>query len=349
MAARSTKPEFRATGLLLLNLGTPDAPTTRAVRKYLREFLMDPLVIDIPWAARWLTVHAVILPRRPAASAELYQKIWTERGSPLLFHLRDLVDQVAPKLGPGWAVEGAMRYGSPSIETGLRALLARGAEELVIFPLYPQYSLAATESSIVAVQKAVHRLAPGMPLRFIEPFYEDPGLIEGFARQAERTLADFVPDQVIFSFHGLPVRQVQRTDKTGRHCLASMQCCEQLGEVNRDCYRAQCYATARKIATRLGLVAGKYSVAFQSRLGRTEWIRPYTDDLYRDLPKKGVRRLAVLCPAFVADCLETLEEVALRGRDEFVAHGGEELRLVPSLNATDLWVDTVVRLARGAP
>jgi len=335
-------------GLLLLNLGTPDEPTTPAVRRYLRQFLMDPYVIDIPAPVRWFLVNAIILPRRPAESAKLYRKVWTERGSPLLVHLQDLGRKVQEHLGSEWVVVGGMRYGNPSIESAVDQLLAQGVTELVVLPMYPQYSLAATESSRAETLAILKRKAPGLKTRMVGAFYSDPNFIDAFVKRAREGLEGFAHDFVLFSFHGLPVRQVRKTDPTRAHCAPGSgsdgRCCERFETIAPDCYRAQCFATARLMADKLGLSKDRYAVAFQSRLGRAEWIRPYTDEFYSELPAKGVKRLAVVCPAFVADCLETLEEIAIRGREDFIHQGGEDLRLVPSLNASDDWVSTVASL-----
>jgi protoporphyrin/coproporphyrin ferrochelatase len=333
-------------GLILLNLGTPAAPEERAVRDYLKEFLMDPWVVDIPFPLRWLLVHGLILPKRPRMASAAYRKIWTERGSPLLVHHLDLTEKVRAALGPAWAVRPAMRYGSPSLEKAARELREEGVGEVVLFPLYPQYSLAATRSSVERARETLGRELPGVPVRAVPAFYEDPGFLDAFASVARQSLHAFEPDFTLFSFHGLPERQVRKTDPTGNHCLASGTCCDRIGGPNRDCYRAQCFATARGIASRLGLEPARFAVSFQSRLGRTPWIQPFTDRLYAELPSRGVRRLAVICPSFVADCLETLEEVAIRGRDSFLAAGGRELLLVPSLNASEPWSAAVAELAR---
>jgi ferrochelatase len=336
-------------GLLLLNLGTPDDATEAHVRNYLEEFLMDPYVIDIPYPFRWLLVHGAILRKRPAQSAEAYRKVWSAgRGSPLLMYLEDLVAETRKLADPAaWRIVAGMRYGNPSIAAALRELRAAGVDETVVFPLYPQYSLAATESSVARTRALAAREAPAMRLRFVPAFYDHPGFVRAFAEAARESLAGYDYDHLLFSFHGLPERQVRRTDRSpGRaHCLRGAGCCDAIGEANRDCYRAQCYATARALQRELGLAPGRSTVCFQSRLGRTPWIRPYTDVMYSELARRGVRRLAVMCPAFVADCLETLEEIRLRGREDFVRQGGEELRLVPSLNARPAWARAVLELA----
>ena len=245
-------------------------------------------------------------------------------------------------------VEPCMRYGSPSIESALLNLRERGATEIVALPLYPQYSLAATESSLVEMRRALKSMGWKVPVRTVDDFFVDGGFIESFVEQISGTLSEFKPDHLLFSFHGLPERHVKKTDPTGKHCLASSSCCDRMVKANRRCYRAQCFATARALAQRLGLADGFWSVSFQSRLGRTPWIKPYTDLLYEPLAQRGVRRLAVACPAFVADCLETLEEIQIRGREHFMSVGGEDLRLVPSLNSSASWADAVVGLVKQA-
>jgi protoporphyrin/coproporphyrin ferrochelatase len=333
------------TGLLLCNLGTPDAPTPRAVRRYLRQFLSDPHVIDINPVGRWLLLNLIILPLRPRKSAEAYKKIWTEQGSPLLLHGQALAAAVRERL-PGWAVELGMRYGQPSIAAAIEKLSMAGAERVVVFPLYPQNADSTTGSTT----EEVRRLAGGAwskdALIDIGAFYDHPVFIDAFAAVGRPVLETERPDHVLMSFHGLPERHLHKADPTGRHCLASAGCCERIGEANRDCYRAQCFATARALAARLGLAADAFSVSFQSRLGRTQWIRPYTDARIAELAAAGKRRLLVFCPAFVADCLETLEEIGIRAKAQFLAGGGERLTLVPSLNASAAWADAVVTMVR---
>lgn len=332
------------TGVLLVNLGTPDSPGVRDVRRYLREFLSDPRVLDISALGRALLLHLVILPFRPKTSAHAYAKIWTERGSPLLVHGRDLAARVQAALGADVPVELGMRYQNPSIASALERLRARGAERIVVLPLFPQYASSATGSALEEVMRQAGRLWNVPSIAVVPPFYDHPAFLDAFAAVARPVLEEFRPDRVILSFHGLPERQVRKSDETGAHCLRAPGCCDAIGAANRYCYRAQCFATARGLADRLGLAAGAWEVAFQSRLGRDPWIEPHTDVRLRELAAGGTRRVAVICPAFVADCLETLEEIAIRGRDDFKAHGGEDLRLVPSLNATEAWVDAVLTL-----
>jgi ferrochelatase len=328
-------------GVLLVNLGTPDAPTPRAVRRYLREFLGDPRVLDIPALGRWALLNLVILPFRPAKSAAAYQKIWGHspaRGSPLLAHGLDLAESVRRELGPTFRVELGMRYGAPSLSSAIERLVLDGAESLTVVPLYPQYASSSTGSSLERVYALTGEKWNARPLRVMPAFFDAPWFLDAFAEVARPVLAGCSPEHVLMSFHGLPERQVKKSDETGTHCFGSAGCCDAVGEKNRFCYRAQCFATARGLAQRLGLGPEGFTVGFQSRLGRTPWVKPYTDELLVSLAKQGVKRLAVMCPAFVADCLETLEEIGIRANESFRAAGGESVTLVPSLNAHPAWV-----------
>jgi len=334
------------TGLLLVNLGTPDSTDPADVRRYLREFLSDPRVLDIPGWRRFLVLEAFILPFRPKASAAAYAKIWTERGSPLLFHTEDLAAKVRARLGDRAVVEIGMRYGRPSIASGLDRLRAAGVDRVVVFPLYPQYSSAATGSSIEKVFAIAAARWNTPYLQIVPPFYEHPAFLDACARAAAPVVSAGPADAVLFSFHGLPERQVKKSDESGRHCLLSADCCDRIGDANRNCYRAQCFATARGLADRLGVPAEKRIVCFQSRLGRTPWIKPYTDHVLAELPARGIKRAVILSPAFVADCLETLEELGMRAVEQFRAAGGEELRVAPAVNSEDGWADGIVTLVR---
>lgn len=317
-------------GYLILNLGTPASPTEQDVARYLNEFLMDPYVVALPWPLRRLLVSAVILPRRPKASAEAYEKIWTERGSPLLYHTSDLVDALRGRLNE--PVEVAMRYGDPGIEEGIARLREQGATRIVLAPLYPQYADSTTTTSVVRVRE----LAGDMEVVPLAPFYDEDAFIEPSAR----IIADALPaqwDHVLFSYHGLPERALKKTDPTGDHCL-SENCCETASPAHATCYRHQVFETSKALAGRLGLNLDQYTVSFQSRLGRLPWLRPYTDEVLADLPGQGVQHLVVACPAFVADNLETLEEIGMQGRETFLDAGGSSFTLVPCLNADAQWV-----------
>ena len=328
-------------GLLLVNLGTPDAPTTKAVRRYLREFLYDERVLDMHPIGRFLLLELAILPFRPARSAAAYRKVWTAEGSPLLVFSKQLRDAVAASL-PETEVVLAMRYGQPSLAAALDHLKAAGVDEIVVAPLYPQYASSSTGSTVEAVYRLVAARWNTPYLTTLPPFYDEAGFLDAFALQARRTFETLKPDHVLFSFHGLPEHHMRKSDESGRHCLSSSTCCETNGSAKRNCYRAQCFATARGLADRLSLTEGQYTVVFQSRLGRVPWIRPYLDEVLPTLPARGVTRVAVMCPAFVADCLETLEEIGIRALEDFRAAGGETLALVPSLNAEPAWVDALV-------
>ena len=331
-------------GLLLVNLGTPDAPRTPEVRTYLREFLSDPRVVDIPTVARQLLLNAVILPTRPPKSAAAYREVWMDRGSPLLVHGRDLAARLRDRLGPSVPVALGMRYGNPSIASALAELSAQSADRVVLMPLFPQYSSAAYGS---AVEKAFVEGAKAWNVPVFDvvpPFYDHPGYIDAFVAQARPVIEDVQPDKIVISFHGVPERHCTKSDPSGSHCLKSAGCCDAIVIANRYCYRAQCFETARLLADRLEVPTEAYEVTFQSRLGRTPWIQPYTDVRIEELPKEGARKVVVLSPSFVADCLETLEEIGIRAREDFEGAGGERLELVPSLNATDLWVDGVLSI-----
>lgn len=331
----SLKANTKKQGVLLINLGTPKSTSPEDVGIYLKEFLMDPLVIDIPYLARWILVNWLVIPKRKFASAKLYENIWTAKGSPLLFHSEDLTRELGKALDmPVWL---AMRYGQPSIESAIDKVRASGVTDLIVVPLYPQYSLSATESSIVQVKKLLHQHGLGqLNVDFLPAFYNEDTYLDAVAEISKPYLDDFAPDKVLFSFHGLPERHVKKTDLSGNHCLQLEGCCEVLIPANKNCYRAQSFWTAKWLAKRLGIK--DYVVGFQSRLGRTPWIQPYSDHFYESLPKEGVKRLAVISPSFVADCLETLEEIGIRAVEQFREAGGSELLLVPSLNSNPIWV-----------
>ena len=333
-------------GLLLVNLGTPDAPTPRAVRRYLREFLSDPRVLDINPVGRALLLQLVILPFRSGKSAKLYQNIWTDQGSPLLIHSESLRDQVAAKLDDSWQVELAMRYGKPSIPDALDRLQAAGCEQIVVFALYPQFASSSTGSTLERVYDAA-KSRWNVPLFQVVPaFYDEPEFISAYADQGRTLLEEQSPDHVIFSFHGVPERHVRKADPSKKHCLSSDTCCDKITDANRGCYRAQCYATARGIASELELAEDKWTLCFQSRLGRTPWIQPYFDSVLPNLANQGAKNILVYSPAFVADCLETLEEIGMRAQEQWIELGGNTLTLVPSLNSSERWVDCVVDLAK---
>lgn len=326
-----------STGLLLINLGTPNDPSPASVRRYLREFLSDPRVIDIHPVGRALLLHLIILPTRPAKSAKAYQQIWDSTlGSPLLRYSRDLAAGVQERLGASWQVALAMRYGQPSIADALDSM--RACDRIVVLPLFPQHAASSTSTAVARVMELAQTRWDVPALSVVPAFFSDPGFLDAWVAVAKPALDAARPDHVLFSFHGLPERHIKKSGDAS--CLASATCCDRTVP---NCYRSQCFATARALAARLALT--DYTVCFQSRLGRTPWITPYTDVVIDERAKSGAKRLAVLCPAFVADCLETLEEIGIRARHQFQAAGGEELVLIPSLNASPAWIEAVCAMA----
>ena len=333
-------------GVLLVNLGSPDSPSIPDVRRYLREFLMDGRVLDAPWPIRFFVVHALILPFRPRQSAEAYQKIWTLEGSPLVATSRKVMQELQQRARV--PVELAMRYRNPSLASAVSRLVAQGVEDLLLIPLFPQYAMSSYETAVVRVREVLRSRAPGMRLTIEPPFFDRPDYLEALVASASPHLAEGY-DHLLFSFHGLPERHLRKSDPTRRHCLQVKDCCAVVSSAHATCYRAQCFRTLEAFVKRAGVT--RYSVSFQSRLGREPWLTPYTDHELVRLARAGARNLRVTCPAFVADCLETLEEIGLRGRDLFLGAGGKEFRLIPCLNAHPLWIraleNSVARFTAG--
>lgn len=332
----------------MVQLGTPDSTRVSDVRAYLREFLSDPRVIDIPPPARALLLNAVILPFRPRRSAEQYDKIWTEEGSPLTIHTEALARGLRETLGDGYRVEVGMRYRNPSIGQAVAHLIEATCDRVVVLPLFPQYASASTGSALEETLRVVGGSWNVPELVTIGDFYEDPGFIGAIAGVARPRLTAFAPDHVILSYHGLPEKQIQKSDQTGEWCLRRADCCERMVEANRFCYRAQCHATSRALASELGLDEAAYSTTFQSRLAGQKWIEPYTDVEIVRLRESGARRVAVLTPSFTADCLETLEEIGIRLREQWDRLGGEDMLVVPCVNAEPKWVEAVGDMIRRA-
>jgi protoporphyrin/coproporphyrin ferrochelatase len=345
MPAEVSKNGFR-TGVLLVNIGTPDSPSVGDVRRYLREFLTDPRVLTMSTLGRWLLVNLIIAPFRGPKSAKAYQTIWTKRGSPLLEHGENLALALQEYLGPRFVVRLGMRYGSPSMTGVVTELMDElKVEDVVMVPLYPQYSSSATGSSIEKLNDILGGRAVMPAVRVVGDFYGHPRFISALAAVAQQCMDSFKPDHVLMSYHGLPELHVKAS--TGGYCFSENNCCIQLTTKNRFCYRAQCFETSRLLASALGLSEQKYSVSFQSRLGKIPWIQPFTDKILADLYQRGVRRLAVTVPSFVADCLETIEEIGDRARADWLALGGEAFALIPSLNADPRWVEALGEIVRG--
>lgn len=328
-------------GVLLVNLGTPVSPATGDVRKYLTEFLMDKRVIDIHPFLRFMLVRAIIVPFRGPSSAGLYRKIWNNKtGSPLL-HYSTLQQQLlAQSLGSDYVVELAMRYQHPSIESGLAKLRNADVGSIRVISLFPQYASATSGSVFEKVMNIISTWPVIPSLSFANAFYDNPLVIRAFAVNARKYLAANY-DHVLFSFHGLPERQVRQCDPSGLHCMQKRNCCDQISAINQNCYAAQCHQTARLIAGELMLNRMDYSISFQSRLGNSEWLKPYTADRLTHLAAVGKKRTLVICPAFVADCLETLYEIGVEYRAAFLMAGGEHLQLVESLNDSPIFIQAL--------
>ncbi|HVS82153.1 MAG TPA: ferrochelatase [Pyrinomonadaceae bacterium] len=332
-------------GVLLINLGTPDAPTPEAVGRYLREFLMDGFVIDVPKPLRWFLVNIMIVPRRKGQSAKAYQKVQLPGGSPLLVYTRELAEKVAARLavdGNDFVVEYAMRYGNPSIASALERLRTHDISRIIVMPMYPQYAESSYQTAVVETKKRAGEFGLADRLTFCPPFYQRADFIKACAGRVRDGVEAWPVEHFVFSFHSLPVRHLKRLDATQAHCLVRSDCCDTISAVNQNCYRAQCIFTARAIARELGLRDDGFTISFQSRLGKAEWLGPQTESVLSKLAQAGVKRVAVSCPSFVADCLETLEEIGIRARDNFIQAGGQELRLIPSLNSGLVWVETLV-------
>lgn len=333
----------KKTGILLVNLGTPNSPATADVRTYLKEFLLDPRVVDIPTIPRNLLVRGIIAPFRAPKSAKTYKAIWTEKGSPLLFYSQQAADALQEKLGEKFVVKLAMRYGQPSIATRLGELKALDLDKIRIIPMFPQYASATTGSVHQKVMEIVSTWQTILPLEFVNSYPENEKIISCFAEAGKALMPDSY-DHILFSFHGLPERQLVKAD-LHNHCQQAKSCCEVYGEHNKFCYGAQCQLTARRIAERLNLDKANYTVCYQSRLGKTPWIKPYTSVVLEELARAGKKKILVFSPAFVADCLETIFEIGVEYQEDFEEMGGEHVQLVPSLNDHPMWIDALAGLA----
>ena len=328
-------------GVLLLNLGSPDSTSVSDVRKYLREFLMDPRVLDAPGLIRWMIVNLFILPTRPKKSAEAYASIWSEQGSPLIVVSEQYAKLLSEKIS--LPVYLGMRYGNPSTESQVDAMIQDGIEEVLIFPLYPHYAMSSYESALVCATDLIKAKAPQMQYQVVNPFYQDEAYIDCLMDQS-RPYLEKGYDHVLFSFHGVPERHLIKGDPSHSHCLFKEGCCEREHPAHATCYRHQCLSTVRAFVEKAGISADKYTVSFQSRLGKDPWLQPYTDKTLESLPARGVKRILVMCPAFVTDCLETLEEISEEGKEIFLEAGGESFEQIPCLNLNSKWIDYSAKL-----
>lgn len=336
---------MKKTGILISNLGSPDAPTPEALRKYLDQFLMDPYVIDLPYLLRAFVVRGLILRKRSIKSAEAYSTIWTEQGSPLVVYTRNLTHKVQNLLGDSFSVKFAMRYANPSFESVLDTFLKEGIEEVLLLPLYPQWALASTASTEAHVRELKHKCRVKAVLN---PFYDESDFIELFAHRTQDTQklfsANTYKTHYLFSFHGIPERHIRKSPGCSK-CPIDAQCCLS-NDAPKLCYRSHCTKTAQALAKNLGLSQGDYSISFQSRLGLDQWLTPFTDQVIKELPAKGYERLVMLSPAFTADCLETIEELGERAREDYLHAGGKEFHLVSSLNDQDDWAEVLAQWIR---
>lgn len=328
-------------GILLVNLGSPDSTAVPDVRRYLNEFLMDGRVIDVAWPIRRFVVGMILI-KRPAETAHAYGKIWTEEGSPLIATSRNVQKELQRRVKV--PVELAMRYQSPSIPSAVRKLAQQGVDDLLLIPLFPHYAMSSYETAVERVKEVARSIAPKMHIAVQPPFYKDPDYIAALVESS----GDFLKkdyDYLLFSYHGIPERHVKKSDPTGCHCLAKEDCCQVTSPAHATCYRAQCFQTTAAFVQQAGVPPEKYSVSFQSRLGKDPWLKPYTDFEFERLAKQGVKKLLVICPAFVADCLETIEEIRIRGRETFLQAGGNTLEQIPCLNEHPLWIGVLERMA----
>ncbi|WP_299458876.1 ferrochelatase [uncultured Microscilla sp.] len=344
MASTTHQPK---TGVLIVNLGTPDNPKTPAVRRYLREFLMDGRVIDIPYIPRFLLVNGIISTFRAPKSAKEYQKLWTEEGSPIKIYGFEVEKLLQEALGDDFIVSLGMRYQNPSVQVALDRLKNKGLERIIVIPLFPQYASATSGSVHQKVMELVKKWQIVPDIHFVQSFFDYPEFVHAFAEIGKKYLKEAEYDHVLFSYHGLPERQIRKGDHTGT-CLkeatanpyleGEANCCATLHNHNRGCYRAQCFATTRLLAQALELKDDQVTTCFQSRLGRDPWLKPYTEDTIKELAQKGKKRVLAFSPAFVADCLETTIEVGEEYKEVFEEAGGEHWQLVESLNSNPLWI-----------
>lgn len=336
---------FGKKGVLIVNLGTPDSPKVPAVRKYLKEFLLDWRVIDYSWLPRNLLVRGIIAPFRSFSSAKLYQRLWTPEGSPLKIYGEAVAAGVQENLGDEFIVELAMRYQSPSVESAIQRLMDKQVSEIIVFPMFPHYASATTGSVHDEVMRILRKQQVIPNVKMINSYYDNEAMINIFADNAKQFDLDKY-DHIIFSYHGVPQRQLRKGDPGKSHCLKVENCCQNIGINNQFCYSAQCHATTRALVEKLGLKPEDYTTSFQSRLGPEKWAQPYTIDTIEHQAEEGAKKLLVFSPAFVSDCLETTIEIGYEYQEEFEEMGGEQIDLVPSLNDDPRWIAAVSAMVR---
>ncbi len=331
---------MKKTAILLINVGTPDKPELKHVRQYLSEFLNDKYVIDLPWFFRKLLVNGIIVPFRAPKSTRFYEKLWTEKGSPLLYHLNSLTEKLRQKMPDNYLVISAMRYGNPSVKSALEQIKEEHIDQLIAIPLYPQYAASTTESAKQHVFKQLKKSGINTDIRFIEQFYNHPSFIRAFSEKiSSYRPEDF--DHVVFSYHGLPISHVQKTHP--EQPFNACKCADKMPRHGAFCYKASCNETSRLLAERLAIPKENYTTAFQSRLSKN-WIQPFTDDVLSALAAQGSKSVLMVAPSFVADCLETTYEIGVEYKKKFLACGGKELIWVESLNDSDSWVEALMKI-----
>lgn len=328
-------------GVLFVNLGSPDSTDPKDVKRYLDEFLMDERVFDFPYWLRSFIVRGIILNTRPKKSAEAYEKIWWEEGSPLIVLSERLKEGVDKFTAIPSAL--AMRYGNPSMMSGLQALKEQGVTQVLLIPLYPQFAMATTETILVLAEELRQQHFPEMEFTSIPAFYNHDDYVRVLSNSIQRYMQTVEWDHLLFSYHGLPERHIRKSDITKSHCKIDGSCCQTASPAHQFCYRHQCYETTKQVAEYLGLKPGTYSTSFQSRLGIDPWLKPATNKTIHNMPQQGVKKLAVVTPAFVSDCIETLEEIGIQAKEDFIAQGGEQLHVVPCLNDDQDWIKVLAR------
>ncbi len=326
-------------GLILMNLGSPDSTSVKDVRNYLNEFLMDERVIDMPYLSRLILVKGIISPFRASKSAEAYRSVWTEKGSPLVCLTKDLKNAIALKVKE--PLEISMRYGNPTMKSAYDTLAANhpDLEEVILLPLYPHYAMSSYETAVIHAKNVFNSGKYKFKIKTIKPFYNNPDYINALCNSIKPY---FDADKyLLFSYHSIPERHIQKSDITGNHCLKSNDCCTVSSPAHKYCYKHQCLETTRLVCEKLGIPKEKYGISFQSKLGRAEWLKPSTTATMSELPAKNIKDIMVICPAFISDCLETLEEVAIREKENFMHAGGTSFTFIPCLNVEKSWVDTI--------
>lgn len=331
--------------VLIANLGSPDSTSVADVRRYLREFLGDSRVLDMPAPLRWLLLEAVILPTRPRRTAHAYSRIWTPGGSPLIAISRSVRLKLVERLGSGVSVHLAMRYGNPSVASAIAAIRAEGCDEVLLFPQYPHYAMASWETVVARVYEEAASQAPAMRVSCVQPFFGDSDYIE-MLHSVSLPFLSRPHDHLLFSYHGIPERHLRKADSSHAHCTVVADCCTTCAPAHATCYRAQLTRTTAEFARRAGLDPAHYSISYQSRLAGEPWLQPFTDLEFVRLAKAGVKRLLVICPSFLADCLETLEEISMTGRDSFLAAGGEHFEKISCPNDHPAIIDFLANRVR---